>query len=632
MRISTAAVAIFFMACGGSTVTFNRDVAPILFEQCSGCHRPGQLASFSLLTYADARAQAGAIAEAVADRHMPPWLPDPAYGTFANERILTADQIETIQRWVEGGAPEGDPSDLPPAPVFAAGWQLGQPDLVLDLPETFTLDAGTGDVFRNFVIPVPIASRRYVRGVEFRPFDSAQGTATNAGVIHHAVMGLDRTRASRRLDAVDPESGYEGMFADTFENPDGFFVGWTPGKAAAFEGAELAWPLEPATDVVLQLHLLPSDKPVAVRPQIGFYFTDTPPNRSPMLVKLGTTTIDIPPGEQQHVVTDRFVLPVDVDVVSIYPHAHYVAREIEASARLADGSTRPLIRIRSWDFMWQDVYRLRTPQFLPRGSAIEMRFTYDNSTHNPRNPHHPPTRVVYGPRSSDEMGDLWLQVVTKTPADRALLAREQARHRAMLALQAAEHMVQTAPQDAGSRNFLGAEYLRAGRVDEAIDQLRGAVQLNPNHAEAHNNLGLAEQSKGRIPEAIGAFRRAVSLKPNDDSMHLNLANALSAAGRTAEAVEEWRRTLAINPDSADAHNNLGIALGSRKQIDEAIVHFERTLAINPGYAEAHNNLAIALGARGRFDEAIAHARRALELRPGYADAEANLKILQNLRR
>jgi Flp pilus assembly protein TadD len=618
-----AFVCALTLGCGRQPVTFNKHVAPILFENCTGCHRPGQIAPFSLLTYADARAQANPIAEAVADRHMPPWLPEPGYGTFANERILTLDQIETIERWVAGGALEGDPSDLPRVPVFAEAWQLGQPDLVLELPAPFTLGAGQGDVFRNFVIPVPIASPRYVRGVEFR--------SGNTRAIHHAVMGFDRTRASRRLDAADPEPGYEGMFADTFENPDGFFVGWTPGKAAAFEGADLAWPLEPATDLVLQLHLLPSDKPAAVAPQIGFFFTGTPPNRFPSLLKLGTTTIDIAPGESRHVVTDRFMLPVDVDVLSIYPHAHYVAKEIEASARLADGSTKPLIRIANWDFMWQDVYRLRTPQFLPRGTSIDMRFTYDNSAQNPRNPNQPPKRVVYGPRSSDEMGDLWLQVMARSPRDASVLAREQAQHRSALALQAAEHMVQSAPKDAGSRNFLGAEYLRAGRVDEALVQLRAALELNPRHPEAHNNLGLAEQAKGRGAEAIAAFRRAVSLKPSDDSMHLNLANALNAAGRSDEAIAEWERTLAINPDSAEAHNNLGIALGSRREIDAAIAHFERALAISPGYADAHNNLAIALGARGRFDAAIAHARRALELRPDYADAQTNFDILQKAR-
>jgi Flp pilus assembly protein TadD len=607
-------------SCAPQPVTFNKDVAPIVFEHCAGCHRPGQLAPFSLLTYAEVSRRLERIVDSVTQRHMPPWLPERGVGPFINERVLTEDQIETIRRWAEAGAVEGHPSDLPPAPVFATGWQLGQPDLVLELPQPYTLPAGSTDVFRNFVIPVPIASRRFVRGVEFRP--------GRANVIHHAVMGVDRTRTSRRLDAADAEPGYEGMFADTFENPGGFFVGWTPGKAAAFEGPDLAWPLDPGVDLILQLHLLPSRDAVAVSPQIGLFFSDAPPKRSPLLLKLGTTTIDIPAGEGRYEVTDRFVLPVDVEVLSVYPHAHYLGKEIEASATLADGSAKPLISIKNWDFMWQDVYRYRTPPLVPRGSTVSMRFTYDNSVANPRNPHQPPRRVVYGPRSSDEMGDLWLQVVTKTPEDAAALVREQARHRQQLALQSAEHMVQVSPRDAGSRNFLAAEYLRGGRVDEALGQLRAALELNPRHAEALNNLGLAEQAQGRTTDAIAAFRRALASRPGDDSMHLNLANALNAVGRVDEAIAEWRRTLAINPDAADAHNNLGMVLGSRRQIDEAIAHFERALAINPEYADAHNNLAIALGAKGRFDDAIAHAQRALDLRPDFAEAKSNLEVLQ----
>jgi tetratricopeptide (TPR) repeat protein len=606
------------------TVTFSGQVAPIIFRHCAPCHQAGQLAPFSLLSYGEVRSEAERILAAIEDRRMPPWLPEPGHGDFANARALTAAEVDVIRRWVRDGAPEGDPAELPSVQIASAGWQLGQPDLVLELPEQYTLSAARHDSFRNFVIPVPLAARRYVRGVEFQP--------GNATVIHHAVIGLDRTRTSRRLDRADNEPGYEGMFADTFENPDGFFVGWTPGRAPAFEPGDLAWALEPGVDLVLQLHMLPpADGSVTVGPRIGLFFTDTPPRRAPSLLKLGTTTIDIPPGERAHVVSDRFVLPVDVEVLSVYPHAHYLAREMIAVATLPDGSAQSLLRIRNWDFMWQDVYRFRVPPRLPRGAVLEMRYTYDNSETNPRNPHRPPARVVYGPRSADEMGDLWLQVLTTGLEDAATLGRAQASHRLELGLRAAEHMAQTNPRDAGSRNFLGAQYLRTGRLDDAIVQLRTALELNPRHGEAFNNLGLAEQARGRLTAAVQAFRQAAALRPGDDAVHLNLANALSAAGQVDEAIGHWRRALTINPDSADAHNNLGQALGSRQRIDEAIAHFEQAIAIAPGNADAYNNLAIALGARGQLDQAIAHARRALELRPDHPDARSNLDFLLKTR-
>jgi tetratricopeptide (TPR) repeat protein len=599
--------------------TFNKHVAPILWEHCGSCHRPGQLAPFSLLTYADVRDRARDVARVTTEREMPPWLPESGSGEFKNERRLRSDQIAIIQQWVKNGAIEGDKSELPPAPSFPDGWQLGQPDLVVSLPQPYTLPPSETDVFRNFVMPIALVSTRYVRAVEFRP--------GNPRIVHHAVIGIDRSRASRRLDEEDPEPGYEGMFSETSQSPDGHFVSWTPGKVPYMEAAEMAWPLERGTDAVLQMHMLPSTRPVTVNPQIGFFFTDTPPSRVPFMLKLGVTTIDIRPGDQNYAVADRYALPVDVDALSIYPHAHYLATEMKAQATLPDGSTKSLLWIKQWDFSWQDVYQYRTPLFLPRGTTITMQYSYNNSESNPHNVNHPPKRVMYGPHSSDEMGDLWLQILPRNPADVSVLATDYARRQSAAGIAGAEHMVETAPRNAGHHNFLGAQYLRAGRVIEAIAQLRTALTLNPRYAEAYNNLGLALQSRGQLGEAIGAFKQAVQTKPGDDRVHLNLANALNATGRIEEAIQQFEETLRLNPDSADAHNNLGILLGSRRLLDDAIGHFEQAVAINPSYADAHNNLAIALGARGQYDEAIRHARRALEIRPDYADAQSNLDVL-----
>ena len=600
--------------------TFTRDVAPVVFERCSPCHRPGQQAPFALLTYEDVRMRAAQIATVTRTRAMPPWLPEPGYGEFADDRRLRDDEIELVDRWVRAGAIEGDAADLPRTPQWAEGWRLGTPDLIVEMKEPFTLPGGGADVFRNFVLPVELSSGRYVRAVEFHP--------GNPRIVHHAVINVDPTRASRRLDEEDPRPGFDGMSVEASRGPDGRFLGWTPGKVPTVEPPGMAWRLERGSDLIVQLHLLPTGTPETIRASVGLFFTDAPPTATPFLLKLGSKTNEIRADDKAYTINDRYVLPVDVDALGVYPHAHYLATDMRGSARLPDGTTRWLIRIKAWDFHKQDQYRYAAPIFLPRGTVVTMQYTYDNSDDNRHNPHHPPERVIYGPRSSDEMGDLWIQVRPRQPADAAVLARDAAERDARGNIAAAELMVRRAPGDAGHHNFLGASYLQIGRLADGIGQLEEAIRLRPRYAEAHNNLGGALLSQGRLADAIGHFRQAIAANPRYDRVHFNLANALSAADRHNEAAAEFRRALAINPEFAEAHNNLGVLLGGQRRFDEAVQHFEQALAVNPQYADAHNNLGLALGSLGRKADAIAHFRRALEIRPDYADARSNLSLVE----
>jgi hypothetical protein len=257
--------------------------------------------------------------------------------------------------------------------------------------------------------------------VDLRPGD--------AHVVHHARLMVDTTGTSRTADAADPEPGFDGMQATrTAQNPPGHFVGWTPGRVPHPGDAELAWTLNPGTDLVLQLHLRPSGHARTVRPEIGIYLADGPPAVRPSLVMLGTEIIDIPAGDSAHVVTDAYTLPVPVDLLSIYPHAHYLARTMTGRARLPDGRIEPLIHIPDWDFNWQDEYRLARPMSLPTGTTLEMRYTYDNTDGNPQNPHAPPRRVQYGSRSTDEMADMIMQVVPRSAADGEVLDRDLSLH------------------------------------------------------------------------------------------------------------------------------------------------------------------------------------------------------------
>ncbi|HVD76873.1 MAG TPA: hypothetical protein VNH43_04655, partial [Vicinamibacteria bacterium] len=388
-------------------VTFNRQVAPIVYRNCAPCHRPGEAGPFSLLSYADVRKRADQIARVTASRYMPPWPPEPGYGDLAGERRLGEDQIALLQRWVREGAPEGPPAEAPAPPRFTEGWQLGPPDLVVEMRDTYTVPAEGGDVFRNFVLPVPPAkgcersgidsreasggsrgrdaappcsmtTTRYVRALELRPGDKK--------VVHHANVLVDTTGSARRRDASDPGVGFAGMDveleSDRFE-PDSHFLFWKPGTAAVTEPPGMAWRLDEDTDLVLNMHLQPTGKPERIRPAVGLYFTDEAPTKFPMLLQLEHDgAIDIPPGENRFVVADHYDLPVDVEVLGVYPHAHYVGRDVQGFATLPDGTKKWLIWIRDWDFAWQAVYRFARPVFLPRGSRLEMRITYDNSAGN----------------------------------------------------------------------------------------------------------------------------------------------------------------------------------------------------------------------------------------------------------
>jgi len=292
-------------------------------------------------------------------------------------------------------------------------------------------------------------------------------------------------------------------------------------------------------------------------------------------------------------------LPVDVDVLSVYPHAHYLGKDLKAFATLPDGTTKWLIWIRNWNFNWQDQYRYVRPVFLPRGTSVTMRYTYDNSKANPHNPHRPPERVVYGPQSSDEMGDLWLRLLPHNREDAAVLARAFVANELRKDLAVAEQGVARHPADAGWHNLLGARDLEAGRIDEGVAELQHAIRLKPADAEAHNNLGRGLQVQGRLDAAIQEYREAVRLAPRNDQIRVNLAGALQDRGDVDGAIQQYRAAVALDPGVAETHNNLGVALGSRGFIAGAIAQFRRALEIRPDYVEAQNNLRTAVGLQSR---------------------------------
>ena len=601
--------------------TFNRDIAPIVFANCAPCHREGEAAPFTLLSYADAVKHADGMAAVTRRREMPPWLPDRGEFPILGERRLSDAQIDSIQRWVSGGTPEGDPADLPKPPAWPDGWQLGKPDAVVPVARPYTLKPGEEDVYRNLVLPAGLASDAFIRAVEFR---------TAGAPIHHAVIRVDRTTASRRRDGEDGQPGFDGMAWQGSQDPEGHFLGWAPGRGPIVAPEGMPWRLERGADLVVELHMLPPKKPVPIQPSIGLYFATDPPARTPLTVKMGSKLIDIPAGKRDYVVTDTYELPAPVELMSVYPHAHYLATDMLVTAALPGGAVKDLLHIRQWDFHWQQDYRYATPIPLPAGTKVTMRYTYDNSDENEANPRRPPVRVRLGPQSTDEMAELGLQLMPQSVADAARIVQSFADRDALANVELGETRVRETPDNAEYRAFLGAAYLEVGRAADAVPHLEAAVRLDPRSATAHNDLGTALMAQGQLPAALDRFRRAAALAPRDETIQFNLGNALNHASRFPEAAAAYERAIALNPQFADAHANLGALLFSRGRGRDALPHFARAVDLRPNSAVLHTNLASALAAAGRYADALRHVRRALELNPEYGPARDNLERLERI--
>jgi len=551
-------------------VTFSHDIAPIVFEACVSCHRQGGPGPFPLTTYDEVRRHATQIAQVTRSRFMPPWKVEASLGHFVGQRLLTDGEIAALEQWASAGTPEGDGA-LPPVPKFAQGWLLGKPDLIVKPEKAFSLPALQTDAFRIFAIHLPVTKRTYVTGIEFHP--------GNARVVHHANIRVDRTAATRKLDEADPLPGYDGLMPRSAEYPDGHFLGWTPGQIAPLVQPELAWTLEPGSDLVVQLHLQPSGAVEEVLPEIGLYFTDRTPLKTPTILRLGSQGIDIPPNESRYVISDSYVLPVDVQLLAVQPHAHYRAKEIIGTARFPDGNSRELMHIADWDFRWQHVYREVTPIPLPKGTRLSMRYTYDNSSSNPRNPEVPPARVYWGQRSRDEMGDLWFQVLAANETDRARLSSE----------------------------------ITAKMTGEDIVGYETMLKVTPNDAELHDDVALLYLGLGFAANAVRHFQASVALKPESAPAHFNLGTALAQAGRFDDSIKSFQEALARRPDYALAHGNLGRVLLAKGNVPEALKHFQEAVRLDPKNPQSLLGMSEALAQRGAFDMAIEMLDRAARL-------------------
>ena len=383
-------------AVGDRRVTFNNQVVRIFQRNCQTCHRPGEVAPFSLTTYKDAHAKRDDIVEAVESRYMPPWKAVPGHGEFTDVRRLSDDEIRLIARWVADGAPEGDARDLPSPRRFPTGWTLGTPSAVLAMEEPFTVPPRTKDVYRCFVVPIRIPGEwRMIRASEVLP--------GNRKVVHHVQTFLDVTGRSVELDAAEPGPGYTCFGGPRFDSAGGL-GGWAPGYPPIEIPSGVAWGIPPGARLIIQVHYHnPGDTPETDVTRIGVHFASGPFDRRLSFVRALAWNFSIPAGAGRDVVRAATTLSNDLDALSIHAHMHLLGRAMTVTAHRPDGTTESLLRIDDWDFEWQIRYSYKRPVPLPAGTRIEAECVYDNSAGNPRNPSKPPRIVSSGFETTDEM-------------------------------------------------------------------------------------------------------------------------------------------------------------------------------------------------------------------------------------
>jgi len=405
-------------------VSFTTDVAPIIFTHCTACHRPGEAAPFTLMNYADVKKRGTLIAAVTAARIMPPWKAEPASYPYRDSRRLSDDDLKTLQTWVKQGMPEGDPAKLPALPKFTEGWQLGTPDLIVKMDKAFPVPAEGADIYRYLRIPLNLPDDKWVRAIELRP--------SSRQVVHHVLYFADSTDDAKSIEAEQDASNtpMAGMKISPGLLPlGGVAVGAQPHLLP--EG--LALKIPKGTDLMFQYHFHPIGKSESEQSTVGLYFAQKAPEHTLTAVQLPVayglfSALNITPGQKDFKVTDSYVLPVDVQAVSIGAHAHYIGKTMKMTATFPDGSVKTLLDIKDWDFAWQDRYFFENAILLPKGTKLDSEVTWDNSDANPKNPSRPPIPVQWGEQTKDEMGAVTLQVYPAQESDLDTLRGDYRQH------------------------------------------------------------------------------------------------------------------------------------------------------------------------------------------------------------
>lgn len=402
-------------------VNFSEHIAPIIYNNCTSCHRSGEVAPFALTNYAETKAWAPMIQYVTGIKYMPPWKPDKNYSHFIGEKGLTDAQIDLIKRWVAAGTPQGNASLEPSLPIFPEGSQLGTPDLVLKMEKPYLIDGDNQDDYRVFVLPTNFTENKEIAAVEFRP--------GNRRAVHHALLGFDIDGTGREFDAQDPEYGYES-FGGFLTSVDGVFTSYTPGIQTIFYPKGMGRTLPKGSDILIQIHYAPSSTDEMDQSSVNIFFKkpDDPIQRevqdnvgiSPLNLDGSFLSFRIQPGKVQAFHATRKITQ-DVSVINVYPHCHLLGEDWKIFAVTAQNDTIPIIKIDEWDFNWQGAYTFKNMMKIPKGAIVHCYTTYDNTNANPLNPNVPPKEVIWGERTTDEMLLVGMQYVPYKSGDENLI-------------------------------------------------------------------------------------------------------------------------------------------------------------------------------------------------------------------
>ncbi|MHB1423951.1 MAG: redoxin domain-containing protein [Gemmataceae bacterium] len=401
------------------TVTFYRDVLPIVRKNCQECHRPGAVGPFALMTYKQAVNWADDIKEYTRERKMPPWKPVEGLA-FHGERKMSDEDINKLAAWVDGGTAEGDPKDAPPPRAFVEGWQLGQPDLILTLPEEMTVGASGPDLFRCFVLPTKLSEDKFVTAVEVRP--------GNSRILHHTLNYFDTSGKGRELEKVarkkeddkqaDRGPGYTAAMGLGFRAAPGQvgdLGGWAPGNVAHHLPDGYGYFLPKGADVILQIHYHRDGRVEKDRTSIGLHFAKGGQTKPWKDIVLPGRFQTIPAGQERYRVQGGLEVLEECKLYSVMPHMHMLGREVKVTLTQPGGKPTTLVFINDWEYNWQETYFFKEPILLKPGARLEVESIYDNSDKNPNNPFSPPQVVKFGEQTTDEMCYVFFGATSETP-------------------------------------------------------------------------------------------------------------------------------------------------------------------------------------------------------------------------
>jgi mono/diheme cytochrome c family protein len=390
VAVSLCAIALFAVVerSNSAAVTFTKDIAPILYKNCAECHRPGEIAPMSLMSYQEARPWAKSIRERVADRSMPPWSADPKHGQWANDPRLTQAEIDTIAAWVNAGAPKGEDKDLPPAPKFTTGWTIGTPDVVIEMQEEYTVPADGTVPYLYFSMPTDFTEDKWIQAMEIRP--------GNRSVVHHVIA------YAQDPNVKDTAAGGEGELRRGRSHLGGI----TPNKTGIHYGEGMARLIRKGSNIVFQMHYTTNGQMTKDRTRIGFVFSKEPARKMLMTGNALNGRFVIPAGAENHEVTSSKTFDQDVLITSFMPHMHVRGKDFTYTAVYPDGRSEILLNVPKYDFNWQHTYLPKKPILLPKGTRLDCVAHFDNSAKNKFNPD--PTKPVrWGDQTWEEMMIGW---------------------------------------------------------------------------------------------------------------------------------------------------------------------------------------------------------------------------------